>query len=265
MQSRDQIFQLYLDAADSADGRRDPGLREGFLMLAADTALKAGRADEAERLRQELLNSNPYHALKPFPSFVEAARHPDIKGYLDDLRLKYPPEVVEEMLETIWPTTPGEPPADMPATLDPRGPVPSQGKPVSPPVTRNAEPLRVFRETSEVEETQPPPRLPDPVRNRPAPPKPAAPVPQRQEKPAPRPAPKPALPQKPRPVVRATFPPRPTAPVAPQPTEHHPAENDLAGGAWVGAVLFLVVLLAGTALAAWTLLPPDLARALLQR
>ena len=52
----------------SALEKRDPEIEAG------NAALKAGRPGQAEQLRQELLKQNPYHALKPFPTFVEAAR-----------------------------------------------------------------------------------------------------------------------------------------------------------------------------------------------
>ena len=60
-----------------------------------DAALRAGHTAEAELLRQRLLRLNPHHLLKPYASFAEAAGHPDIQSYIEELRLKYPVEVAE--------------------------------------------------------------------------------------------------------------------------------------------------------------------------
>src|SRR5262245_847245 len=76
-------------------------MRDTFLMLAADTALRANRPDEAERLRQRLLRSNPDHMLKAFVNFEEAAREPDLQAFLDELRMRYPAEIAQEMLESM--------------------------------------------------------------------------------------------------------------------------------------------------------------------
>ena len=51
-------------------------------------------------------------------TFAEAVQHPDIENYLDDLRQKYPVEVAQDLLESIWAQSP-QPSADIPATLAP--------------------------------------------------------------------------------------------------------------------------------------------------
>src|SRR5438132_14107957 len=124
MHSYDKILQVYIDLAEMYHQQRDAGMREVFLMLAADAALRAGRPGQAEQLRQELLKQNPYHALKPFPTFVEAAQHPDIENYLDDLRLKYPVEVAEDMLESVIPATLPPPASTAPGTDPPQPRIP---------------------------------------------------------------------------------------------------------------------------------------------
>ena len=76
-------------------------MRDRFLVLAADAALLAGKTDEAERLRLRLLKVNPHHMLKPYPSFAQALKAPDVLTYVKDLRVNYPADVAEDLLRTL--------------------------------------------------------------------------------------------------------------------------------------------------------------------
>jgi hypothetical protein len=168
--------QVYEELADTFDQQQNEALRDQFLLLAADAALSAGRADEAERLRQRLLWLNPHHSVRAYASFGEAAVAPGIHEYLDRLRQKYPPEQAEVLLESALPHAPPPPASDVPATLPPMPrsnlvpptPAPPVGdasiygvRPDEPeqPATDDPHPLKVFR-GSEVSETMPPPRAP---------------------------------------------------------------------------------------------------------
>jgi hypothetical protein len=142
MHSSEHTQQVYQELADAFDRQQNPGMRDLFLMLAADTALRVGQETEAERLRQRLLRLNPSHMLRPYSSFAEAASYPDIRDYLDGLRQKYPPEAAEEMLESIVPVSPS-PEDDVPMTLPPTprgqlgwGGPPARPKEEEPPVYR---------------------------------------------------------------------------------------------------------------------------------
>ncbi|HKB42386.1 MAG TPA: hypothetical protein VKD72_38525, partial [Gemmataceae bacterium] len=90
MSAATQSLRVYQDLADWYERQAQPQLRDRFLLLAADAALSSGDADEAERLRQHLLQLSPHHMLKPFASFAQALRSPDVQGYLGDMRDKYP-------------------------------------------------------------------------------------------------------------------------------------------------------------------------------
>src|SRR5262245_43664896 len=163
--------QVYEELADTFDRQQNEALRDQFLLLAADAALSAGRADEAERLRQRLLWLNPHHSVRAYTSFAEAAVAPGIHEYLDRLRQKYPPEQAEDMLDSALPHAPPPPPSDVPATLPPTprsNLVPPAPPPLSSvedvsiyglrpdepeqPPTDDPHPLKVFR-GSEVSET----------------------------------------------------------------------------------------------------------------
>src|SRR5262249_38614355 len=121
-----------------------------------------------------------------------------------------------------------------------------------------SEPLRVFREAPDVTETQPPPTLPPQRAHRPAgQPRPAPAAPPRPHPPAPPPAARPRPPAPPRPVAAA--PPARTAPAA-----SPPEEEKLTAGAWVGTLLFMVMLAAGVALLMLTLVPQELLDGVIQ-
>jgi hypothetical protein len=92
--------QVYEELASWYDRQGQAKLRDWFLVLAADAALAQGRADQAERLRQRLLHVNPHHLLRPFGSFAEALRSPDVQGYIADLRRNYPPETADQLLQS---------------------------------------------------------------------------------------------------------------------------------------------------------------------
>src|SRR5262249_17777926 len=94
----DRVIQVYEELATSHE-RQDQGRqRDLFLVLAADAALALGQRDRAERFRQRLLHGNPHHLLKPFGSFSEALRSPDVQMFVEDLRRLCPPETADKLL-----------------------------------------------------------------------------------------------------------------------------------------------------------------------
>src|ERR1700735_3957604 len=99
MSPKTRSLQLYEELAVWYDRQGQAKLRDWFLVLAADAALGSGQAEHAERLRQRLLHVNPHHLLRPFGSFAEALRSPDVESYVADLRRNYPVETAEQLLQ----------------------------------------------------------------------------------------------------------------------------------------------------------------------
>src|SRR5437660_11584317 len=120
---------VYERLAEWYDREGQPKLRDWFLVLAADAAHSAGQPAEAERLRGRLLQRNPHHLLKPFASFAEALRSPDVQGYVADLRRTYPPAAAEQLLKSQQDKT--APPAAPPRAAD-RPTVPATAPPAPP-------------------------------------------------------------------------------------------------------------------------------------
>jgi hypothetical protein len=200
MASTQQSVRVYRELAELYDRQGEQQMRDRFLVLAADAALAAGMKDEAERLRQRLLQHNPHHLLKPFASFADAMRSTDVQNYVTALRRSHPYEKAEHLLETMR-TKPG--------------------------VTAAAPRPDTFRVVDDS-----PSRAPSAAREKPASP--------------------------PRPRTLDTFPVR-KAPDIPRPTRlAADAESEEGGSAWVPLGLFWLVLLAGLALAGYTLLNPFL-------
>ena len=74
----EKTIQLYEDLADHFNRQKDARQRDACLVLAADAAYALGRPDHAERLRLRLLKESPHSLLKPYSSFGEARKAPDI-------------------------------------------------------------------------------------------------------------------------------------------------------------------------------------------
>ena len=66
-----ELAAIYEDLADLEEQRGATQNRDRFLILAADAALTDGASDRAEELRSRLLQSNPHHLLKPYPSLAD--------------------------------------------------------------------------------------------------------------------------------------------------------------------------------------------------
>lgn len=101
METSDQTYRIYKELAERESDRGAEQLRDRFLVLAADAALTAGLAEEAEHLSDLLVQVNPTHMLKPFTSFGEAMKSAEVANYVADLRRTYPPEEASRLLQSL--------------------------------------------------------------------------------------------------------------------------------------------------------------------
>ncbi len=270
----EQILRTYADLADLYDRQSQPKQRDWFLVLAADAANAAGKSADADRYLGRLLAVNPHHLLKPFGSFVEALRSPDVEGYVLSLRRSYPPDRAEQLLVTernkiltASATAPSSPPP--PAREPPREPPP---KPPAGPELFNTlapqEPPRVIYARVRDEEQAPTAALPPVPPPAPPPPQPAPLPPRKVERAQPLPMPKPrpqprAAEPPPEPEPAPTPPPRAAgrrrAAPPPEPEFDPGPEPSHEGSPFLPTVLFLVVLGFGLGLAAYAFVRPFLA------
>lgn len=248
------VLQVYKDLAEWYERQRQAAMRDRFLILAAEAAFSAGNPEEAERLRQRLLQGNPHHMLKPFSSFGQALQSTNIQIYIHDLQVNYPPQTAEELLRDL---RSGFPPAPQGAnegeTLLGTGPqvnplIEDRDEPTLP-LGSTTEPLKVYPLRDEQKPVAPP-----------SPTKPAQP-----KRPAPRSSLSPpgrvgnagAQGANPSPRLRSQpMPPRsPSAAAIPPPP---PPEAAAPSGAWLPLILFGMTVTAGLLLAFYTLARPFL-------
>lgn len=253
-------LQVYKELADWYERQGQAAMRDRFLILAAEAAFSAGKPEEAERLRQRLLQGNPHHMLKPFSSFAQALQSTNIQIYIHDLQVNYPAETVEGLLQNLKSGV--APPApDSGLGESTLGAVPQtaplieiRDEPTLP--LSSPESLKVYPLRDEPEATLPPSPPAKPAHaNRSPSRKPAASPPpvHAPDRPStlntPSPRSQPTLPRASRPAV---------APVpAPLPPSSEPPGS---AGVWLSLLLFGMTVTAGVALAVYTLARPFLPR-----
>jgi hypothetical protein len=242
-------LQVYKELADWYERQGQAAMRDRFLILAAEAAFSAGKVEEAERLRQRLLQGNPHHMLKPFNSFAQALQSSNIQIYVHDLQVNYPPETAERLLQDL---RSGASPSDAAAdggehTLKT---TPQQTTPIiaihdesTLPLGSSPEPLKVYPLSDQPKRpaSSAPPAKPTNL-NRPAPRKAAPPA---AVNPPPRPAPR-SQPAPPRAAA-----PRPDLPPP-------PSEAAAPAGAWLTLFLFGMTVTAAIALAVYAFARPFL-------
>jgi len=230
-------LQVYKDLADWYERQGQAAMRDRFLILAAEAAFSSGHSEEAERLRQQLLQGNPHHMLKPFRSFAQARQSTNVQIYIHDLQVNYPPETAEELLRDLRNGASPAPPIREEKTLPQSQ---SQLQPVS---TRREEPPQSPASTTEPLKTYPlretPPVKPTPSHRSVSPPLLSSSGKEGKGRPLPRSRSQP-------------MPPPPLAAVSP------PSETTPPAGAWLSLLLLGMTVTAAIALAFYTLARPFL-------
>ncbi|HWG44693.1 MAG TPA: hypothetical protein VN688_18100 [Gemmataceae bacterium] len=262
-------LQVYKELADWYERQGQAAMRDRFLILAAEAAFSAGKPEEAERLRQRLLQGNPHHMLKPFSSFSQALQSTNIQIYIHDLQVNYPPETAEGLLQGVR----GNSEATIPNAVPQTAPLIELRDEPTLPLGGSMEALKVYPLREEPSgsdsrsESEPRSRSEsDRTRSASVPSTGGTPV-----KPARKPTAAPPIANPPRsstlnPTVPLAQPamPRSSAPSRPAlalasspPLTPEPAAP---GGAWLTLLLFGMTVTAGVALAVYTLARPFLPR-----
>jgi hypothetical protein len=97
----EEIVRVYYKLADEHRKRDRPQERDRFMMLAADAAYTSGHKDDAEKLRRKILSENPHHFLKPYANLAEAFKSPDVNAYVSQLRTSYPFDKAQQLLREM--------------------------------------------------------------------------------------------------------------------------------------------------------------------
>jgi hypothetical protein len=241
MAATDRKVHVYQELAEREHLRGATQARDRFLILAADAALAAGHNDQAEQLRARLLEYNPHHLLKPFPSLADALKSSEVYGYVADLRSSYPPEEAERLLASL---RPGE---EMPRSEAPEPPI-FDAAPATPATLPDPPPLQTFRFAAQPETLPSAAEMPE------APEEAGSPFGGLRGSPSASPSPAPLPARRPTPLPGAP------APVAGEeaPDTDDGDERPAGVGPWLSDTLFVVVLLVGLVWVGYTLARPFL-------
>jgi hypothetical protein len=247
-------MEIYREIADLEERRGSAQTRDRFLILAADAALQAGYEDEADALRERLLESNPHHLLRPYPSFAGAMHSADVASYVADLRGCYPPEEAARLLDSLRNGGPG-PTAEAPgahgSTLPfPPGSAAGEHAPADLDFLPREKPVESGRrnppsvsdfdvDAAAVAPTPIPFQPPEEPRTK----RPPTTLPPTTLLPPPMPAAEPSVPRPAKPALRRSKP---------------AGEPPSAVNSWVASTLFVLLLIVGVALAGYTIARPYL-------
>lgn len=226
MPSTEPAYQTYQALADHYAEEGQAQLRDRFMVLAAESLFSAGRTSEAERVRMNLLNLNPHHLIKPFPSIEQALRSGDVKTYIAGLRRTYPPDKAAQLLRSLANERHASP-TETPRPQETDKPV--RALPVSPP---GKEDLKVYRFQDDIDPEASLPRARPAPMHRNAPPESSV-----------RPG---RLP------LQAASPP----PVSPWRPDLVDGDREGLANIWVASILFWIVLLFGLVLVGAAFLTP---------
>ncbi len=189
-------LRVYKELAEWYERQGQPAMRDRFLILAAEAAFSSGKPDEAERLRQRLLQGNPHHMLKPFSSFAQALQSSNVQIYIHDLQTNYPPETALGLLKN----QPGV--AEQTVSIPTTAPLIEIHDEPTLPLDNTVESLKVYPLREEPPaKPSPPAAVPPTHLQRPSRPKPPS-APSAEGRPANAPKPNPAVPRTP--SARAT-------------------------------------------------------------
>ncbi len=98
-------IELYQRLAEAHQAQGKYQERDRFLVLALDAAHQAGQTKAADQLRGRILELNPNHLIKPYPSFVDALKSPNFTNYLMQLRKNYPPAIAQALWQEVGSNT----------------------------------------------------------------------------------------------------------------------------------------------------------------
>lgn len=95
------VLALFLHLARASGQRRRPHVRDRLLILAGVVAARMEMHSIADYCRHLVLESNPHHLVRQWPSFAKALNDPDFAHFLKHLQRRYPLEKAERMLVTL--------------------------------------------------------------------------------------------------------------------------------------------------------------------
>jgi hypothetical protein len=95
------LLPIYLHLAAASHRRRRPHVRDKFLLLAAAVAADMQLEPVATRCRKLVLEHNPQHLVRRWPTVQQALLDEEYLCFLRQLRRQYPQEKAEQLLQSL--------------------------------------------------------------------------------------------------------------------------------------------------------------------
>jgi hypothetical protein len=95
------LLGMYLHLARASELRRRPHIRDRLLVVAGTLAEQCHEPRIAEYCRHQVLQRNPRHLLRRWPTIAAALEEDDFLHYLKQLQRRYPLEKAEQMLSNL--------------------------------------------------------------------------------------------------------------------------------------------------------------------
>jgi len=95
------LLAIYLHLAWAAARRRRPLVRDRLLVLAGVVAIRLDLPEVAAYCRQKILEHNPAHLVRRWPSLEAALQHADFQSLLQRIGRRYPRERAEQMIDSL--------------------------------------------------------------------------------------------------------------------------------------------------------------------
>lgn len=96
-----EILPIYLHLAAASHRRRRPHARDRFLLLAAAAAADMQLDPVVTRCRRLVLEHNPQHLVRRWPTIQQALLDDEFLCLLRQLRRRYPQEKAEQLLQSL--------------------------------------------------------------------------------------------------------------------------------------------------------------------
>lgn len=92
---------IYLHLARASDQRRRPMVRDRLLIMAGAIAAEMHLDTVAAYCRHQVLQHNPRHLVRRWPTLSAALDDEDFKSHRAQLKRRYPREKAEQMLDSL--------------------------------------------------------------------------------------------------------------------------------------------------------------------
>jgi hypothetical protein len=95
------LLAMYLHLARASELRRRPHVRDRLLVVSASIAERCRLHRIAAYCRHRVLENNPHHLIRRWPTIAVALDESDFLHFLKQLQRRYPQEKAEQMVQDL--------------------------------------------------------------------------------------------------------------------------------------------------------------------